>query len=511
MTLETGSPIKDQPGESAGSVNRLALGASVSLIGVMLGRGLEFAKQVALARLLGIDAFGLYALGWNLLRSIGVLLPVGLQNGVMHFGAGVWRKDDGALRHILSRTILLSFAFGWVVTLILLALAPWLAGVVFKEPSFTLALRVFALMLPFMGALRVASNATRITQRMQFSVVAEEIAQSILNLVLFAAFYLLGWRLMGAVVSTVLSYAAAFAVAIYFVRRLFAAAWRAPAQATISTQQMLSYSTPTALAEAFGVIISRADRLFLGFYWPAAEVGVYQAASQIAVIMAAILAAFNTILMPMIAEQYHRRDMRQLEELFRVNTKWGVYSIAPLVLVIVFAARDVMQVIFGPAYAGGATALQILTIGQFINIATGATGAILIMTGNQRTWLRLSLAIMIANLVLNLALVPRWATTGAAVATAATVGGLFAISLLIVRRILGIWPYDRRYLKGIAAGAGTALLLAGTRLLGLPPAGNLALTTAVAVAGFFGLLLLLGLDPEDRAFIGMLVRRARAR
>ena len=87
----------------------------------------------------------------------------------------------------------------------------------------------------------------------------------------------------------------------------------------------------------------------------------------------------------------------------------------------------------------------------------------------------------------------------------------FTISLFIVKHSLGLWPYDRRYMKGIAAGLGAAVLLLGVRLLALSPLPNLLLTATVATAGFFGLLILLGLDPEDRDFIGLLVRRVKSR
>ena len=497
--------------EADSSINRLAKGAGISLVGVVLGRGLEFVKQVALARLLGMEAFGLYALGWNLLRSIGILLPMGLQNGVLHFGARFWRQDDGALRSILARSLILSFLSGCAVTVVLYLGAPWLMNEAFDAPEFIPAFRVFTLMLPFMSVLRVAANATRISQRMQYSVAAEEIAQSTLNLLLFALLYLLGWQLMGAVVSTVLSYVIALGLALYFMARLFAPALRAASRPAVTARQMLAFSVPTSLADISGVIISRADRIFLGFYWPSADVGVYQAAAQISIIMAAVLSAFNMILMPMIADQFHKRDMRQLEELYRVNTKWGIYCITPLMLVIAFAAKDVMSVLFGAAYARGATTLLILTVGQFINIGTGATGTILIMTGHQTAWLRLSTVVLVVNLLLNLTLVPRWGMIGAAIATAVTVGGLFTISLLIVHHSLRLWPYDRRYLKGILAALGAAVLLLGVRLLALAPLPNLLLVAAVATAGFFGLLLMFGLDPEDHEFIGLLMRRVKAR
>jgi O-antigen/teichoic acid export membrane protein len=274
---------------------------------------------------------------------------------------------------------------------------------------------------------------------------------------------------------------------------------------------MIAFSAPTALADISGVVISRVDRLILGFYWPSAEVGVYQAAGQISLILVVILSAFNMILMPMIADHYHRGDMRQLEELFRVNTKWGIYAIAPLMLVITFIPSDVMGVIFGSDYIDGAAALVILCLGQFVNIATGATGTLLIMTGRQTTWFRLSIVALVANLTLNLTLIPRWGMIGAATATATTVGALLLSSLLIVNRTLRLWPYDRRYLKGIAAAAAAAVALFGVQQLALSPLPNLLVTATVATLVFFGVLILLGLDPEDRSFIELLMRRVKAR
>ena len=489
----------------------MAAGAGISLFGVGVGRGLDFVKQILIARLLGPEAFGLYALGWNILRIVSVLAPLGLNNGVIHFGTPFRQKDPGALRSILTRSVVISFAIGWMLTAILFVLAPWITDVLFQEPEYLLLFRLFTLMLPFAGALRVSANATRMTQRMIFSVAAEEIAQGALNLVLFIAFYLLGWKLFGAIAATVLSFALAFALSLYFLWRLFNQAFHTPSRPAVSQQDLLAYSLPTALAGMFGFVINRVDRIFLGYFRPPAEVGIYQAAAQISVIMAMVLNAFNMILMPMIAEQYHKRDIRQLEELFRVNTKWGIYCIVPVVLVIIFAASDVMTVLFGPNYTSGATVLLILAIGQFVNIATGASGVILIMTGHQTAWFRLSVVIMVTSVALNLALIPRWGIIGAAVATATTVGGLFAVALLVVYHIHHIWPYDRRYLKGIAAAALTSIALYVIRLWGLGSLPNLLLSSAVAVVGFFGLLLLFGLDQEDQVFISYIIGRFRSK
>lgn len=500
--IEDSSNNNDDP-----SMKKMAAGAGVSLFGTILARGLDFFKQVAMARFLGAQLFGLYALGWNTLRLVGILATAGLHTGVMHFATAYHHKNNGAFKSVIIRSILISFAIGWAITLVLILIAPWLTTTLFNSPEFLNPFRVFALMLPFLGALRVAATATRISQRMQYAILAEDIIQSTVNLILFTIFYLVGWRLLGAIISTVIAYIAALVLAIYFLYKLFGEEFRNSSHQLVSDRTLLTYSMPTAFAEFSGALITRVDRIFLGYFRTSAEVGVYQAAAQLSVIMASVLYAFNMILMPMISEQFHKKDMRQLEELFRVNTKWGIYSVVPLVLIIGFASEDIMVVLFGAEYLAGATALLILTVGQFINIATGATATILIMTGNQTRWFRLSMIMMFINLALNLLLIPKWGLNGAALVTSITISAQFIVGLIMIYRILHIWPYDRRYIKGIMSALIVcgALFIVGT--IDLSPLINLLVTTIISIVGFYGLLLIFGLDPEDKTFISQIAER----
>ncbi|MEZ4515847.1 MAG: oligosaccharide flippase family protein [Chloroflexota bacterium] len=202
VSPEPGSFPDDSITEDDTAIDRLATGAGISLVGVGIGRGLDFAKQIAMARLLGPEAFGLYAIGWNFLRIVGILLPLGLHNGVVHFATAQWQKNDGAFKSILVRSVSISFIVSWVITGVLYILSPWITTALFKEPEFLPLFRLFLFMLPFMAALQVAAQASRISQRMQYAIASEEITQASVNLVLFFIFYLIGWQLFGAILAT---------------------------------------------------------------------------------------------------------------------------------------------------------------------------------------------------------------------------------------------------------------------------------------------------------------------
>jgi O-antigen/teichoic acid export membrane protein len=177
--------------------------------------------------------------------------------------------------------------------------------------------------------------------------------------------------------------------------------------------------------------------------------GLYQAASQVAIIFVIILNSMNAIFAPMIADLYHRNEIERIDRLYKVSTKWGLYLILPLYLVICFIPQEFMAAIFGRAYILGANSLVILVTAQVINVGTGATGFLLIMTNHQNRWFITSGSTMILTLILNSILVPRFGMIGAAISTAVAISCLYLAGLLQVRILLNVWPYDRRYIKGV--------------------------------------------------------------
>jgi hypothetical protein len=91
---------------------------------------------------------------------------------------------------------------------------------------------------------------------------------------------------------------------------------------------------------------------------------------------------------------------------------------------------------------------------------------------------------------------------GGAVSTALAESGLLVGSLFAVKSRIVIWPYDRRSLKGVGA---VLCAVAGLWVLRIWMGASAELATVpnliVAEGVFWAVLLLLGLDPEDKKFL----------
>jgi len=218
--------LEQQPVQSVGApleqdITKLASGASVTFAGRVIGSGSQVLTQVALARLFGPQVYGLYAIGWTLLRMGEVVGTLGLDNGVIHFASRYWPGDPARVKGVLLQALAGTFSSGVLLGWLLFVLAPWLADQVFQNPDLTPILQLFAFAFPFMTGLKVAAASTRVSQRMRFAVYAEDAGRPTLNLILVVVFYALSKSIIGAVAAAVLSFVFALILSLYFVRRLF--------------------------------------------------------------------------------------------------------------------------------------------------------------------------------------------------------------------------------------------------------------------------------------------------
>jgi O-antigen/teichoic acid export membrane protein len=503
-----GTAVNPSPAGAANSdISVLARGAGVGLVGKALGRGLHILSQVILARMLGPASFGLYALGWTLLRMIGVLAPAGLDKGVLRYGSEYWGERASDLKGVVIVGGVLATAVGGVIGGSLFIGAPLISEQIFGKPDLAPVLRWFAPGFAIVAGLKVVSATTRITRRMQYGALTEDILQPAVNVVLVVLFLAMGWELIGAVAATVISLAASCGLGTWYVFRLFPE-FRGTHANTGHWRELVRFSLPTAFAGVFAAYLLWIDRVYVGMLAPARDLGIYQAASQTAVVFTLVLAPFNAIFAPMIPKLYHSKDLARLGEIFTVSTKWVIYLSMPIFLVIYFFPKEIMTGVFGAEYVSGAGPLVILAAGQVLALAGGVVGILLIMTGNQRIWMVLSGSSLLLHAAFSLILIPSYGLVGAASATASSLVVISVGGLLVVRSRLGLTPYDSRYLKGVAAASGSSLALYVLRAvspLGALP--NILAALSVSALTFWFVLALLKVDAEERQLIASVRQR----
>jgi len=243
-----------------------------------------------------------------------------------------------------------------------------------------------------------------------------------------------------------------------------------------------------------------------------AEVGIYSAALRAGQIMVLFLTSVSLMFSPFVADLHNRGETERLDRLFKSLTRWTLAATLPPFLLLLIAPEPALR-LFGADFTEGRTALLILLAGQFVNVATGSVGFVLIMVGRTGWDLLVYAGSLVLDVGLALWLCSRYGMEGAAIANAVT----FALSkwarLALVRRFVRIQPYDRAYLRLIlpaAVSAGAMALVHAT----IPADKWLLDLTATALAGTVGFALAFlaaGLTPSERSGLRGLVSGRRAK
>ena len=487
-------------------------GTSQNIVGIAIAAIATFASQIIISRTLGKEAFGIVTLTTMAAFVLSFATRAGMDMAVLRDVAveiGVSRYDR--IRVPVARATL-------IATLVSGGFA--LAGIVFadqirslfsigaEEGSWTV--EAAALGLPFLALANVWLSATRGLKIMRYTLYIFWAGQPIMWIV----FMLIGWQFSKTTWMAVLAYSLSWAWASVFswlAWRKESRAWGAAPMEPGALQKLFRYAGPRAPAALFSQLLFWTDLFVLTRYVGQGEVGVYSAALRAGQILVLFLTSVSLMFSPFVADLHNRGETDRLDKLFKALTRWTLAATIPAFLILVIAPEQALRV-FGSDFAGGQAALLILLAGQFVNVATGSVGFVLIMVG-RTGW---DLVVYAASLALNLGLAfwlcPRYGIEGAAIANAVT----FALSkwarLALVKRFVGIQPYDRHYGRLIAPAL--ACLAAMWIIHTVVPGAAIADLVTTAVAGALAYVSVywgVGLTPAERRGAGQVLARILGR
>jgi O-antigen/teichoic acid export membrane protein len=484
------------------AATRVAGGAAVALVGGGLSFCLTTGYQVAVARALGTAGFGLYLLALAISTFLAEACDLGLDYGVLRFGAiARGAGDQDRLRAVIRRGVLGAFAAGSLASVLLVSGAALVARA-FGKPDLIPVLIPLALAIPFTGTAEVVRSALRGMGRAAPSVASDSLITPGLRL----GMVLLALQITADPRHVAIAYAITEVVALLAVFGMLLrvlARQRRPSRrrgrnrSKVETPGLFRYSLPMSLNRLLLYTNNQTEVLVLGLLWPAGTVGVFGVARRLSMVVGSLLASITVLFNPTVANLHHKRDHGELDRLFRTATRWLFTFGFPLCLIEVAFAHDLLHV-FGEGFTGGATALAILALGQLVNVGTGTVAGVLAMIGRARMSVLNSLFFLGLSLLLDFLLIPAWGILGAAIANATSLAVVNLLRVVQIRKVLGIFPYDHRFLRPLGAGliGGTVALL--LPLAGLDPGPRLALRVLVLGVVYLGTLAAFGIDPVDR-------------
>lgn len=515
--MSHGKPVDDATSEPrrpaapavGGNIAFVAKGGGITFAGKMFLTAVRVVTAIALARLLQADQLGMYSLALSAANIAVAVAIMGLDAALVRYVAVlVTRRDDEALWGTLQIGIGVPVIAGVLTGTLLYALAWPAATTLFHEPALVPLLQLVSVIVPVLTLSEALAGAIRGFKRMDQAAVAQFVAQPLVRLALVAVLAVGGFSPAEAIITFGLADLAASLMLLRFLNRRFPL--RRPLRAARrNLRDIMAFSVPVWLSDMMTKFHNNFQTLILGSLGTFTGVGIFTVASQVTMVSGQFSSSINVSAKPVVAELHERRDMAEMGHLYRSANKWGLTVQLPVFLLMVLFPVQILSV-FGESYTDGAAALVIMAFSALILVGTGMGGIIIDMTGHTRLKLFNSIVRLFIFIVLDVLLIPRWGVVGAA--TAALVGET-TVNLLRIGQVYYLFrllPYDRDFIKPLAA-AGIALgltLVVGRRF---PPEASLfftALGMATLLVSYAALLMLFGLTAEERAILAAARRRA---
>ncbi|GAB4347694.1 MAG: oligosaccharide flippase family protein [Candidatus Abyssubacteria bacterium] len=410
-------------------------GASVALFLKVTGAGLAFCFNIVLARILGADGAGLYFIALTLATVASVVGRAGLDNALLRFvsangSVGNWQAVKGVYRKGFS----LALAASSAMSAFMFLAAPLLSERVFFKPALYWPIRWMSLAVVPITLFMLHAEILKGLRRVRDSILAQSVCVPAFSL---AGLFALArpWGVNGAV----WAYVAAATLCATFAHF----AWRTSTPQlrgvtpSFPTAELFRSSTPLFWSALLNLVMMWASTLFLGMWGTAGDVGIFSVATRTAGLTSFILIAVNSVAAPKFAALYRQGDMKALASTARNSARLMTLLAAPALLLFLLFPSWVMR-IFGADFSDGAAALAILAIGQFVNVATGSVGYLLIMSGHERLMRNILIVAASMCILLDLLLIPLWGSLGAAIATAVSLAFQNVCAYYLVVKSLGI-------------------------------------------------------------------------
>ena len=481
--------------------------------GAIFTAAVGYVFKVYLARVLGAEALGIYALGMTVVGLMGVFGGLGLGWAASRFPAaycGTGRMEE--LRSFLAWSVLSLVCVNGVLAFCMVAARRWIASRFYHTPVLAGYLRLFALIM-ILGALtgfysQLLTGYKQVARR----TVINNVVGGLLTVAFTVALVEMGTGLWGYIFAQVASALVVLAILVWAAHRLTPRAarfWLQPVQPP--PREMFSFASAAFAMDIVGFLYSQMDKIVLGFYLNVRSVGIYAVASAIVVFLPLVLQSVNQIFSPTIADLHARGDSQMLNRLFQILTKWILGLTVPLAALVIIFSKVLMR-IFGHDFEAGWVILVIGAAGQLVNCAVGSVGFLLLMSGNEKRLVRIQLvmaAITISSLLL---LVPWWGIAGAAAAAALGNVGTNMWCLYEVKRLLGLFPYNRSYSRLLLPSAAAVAAAVGLRIALRSISSDVVVVLMAGTAIYFvflGVVLVIGLEADDKLIGAAIWSRVR--
>ncbi len=474
----------------AGALNRIGKNFLSLSFAEILTKVTGMVLYVYLARYLGPEEFGVYSVAITISTILLLFADMGFDSVLIK---EVSRNPEKAAAYF-SHSLFVKLCSGAVCFIICLAIVHVMA----YPPETTRVIILFALTL-FVAPAAGAMNALfKSFQRMEYSSLSQIVGKLLVFIIIMTLIHL---HAKLAIIVT----AHAAVTLIVFLFFFFVVRKRILPRLSFSIDRNLlrnifRESFPFFMVGAIYIVNARVNILMLSKLSGMREVGIFNAANEMIMVLFMIPSIVSTVLFPVLSQQYSNAPDKLAKTACyaeRILLSIGI----PLGMGLFMIAPQVLGLTYGSKYVDAVPAFRILAVALSLVFARSIMGWLLAAMDKVKIVMWINLGSLVINVFLNLLLIPAYGHLGAAVTTAVSLVFSNVVSIAVVCKVLPGLTIFRDYLRPGAA----AIMMAA--VLYVLPTWNIAFLILMGILTYITVFYLLrGFHMEEWVIVRKMVR-----
>ncbi|WP_337269403.1 lipopolysaccharide biosynthesis protein [Oryzifoliimicrobium ureilyticus] len=399
--------------------------------------GLAFLSQIALARLMGEYQYGIFVFVWVLIVLCGDLCCFGFHIAIIRFLPQY--KADGAfaeIRGLTGTARVFALVSGTCLMLAGMAFLHFFGDRI--EPYYLLPAFIGLLAMPMVTLGDMLEGTSRANHWPIMALGPVYLVRPLLIIVFMGAAALAGapatavTAMQVALLATYVTALGQYAATLFRLRRHYDSGPR-----KIELARWFGVAGPIFLVEAAGFLLTNSDVVVVGIFLEPHNVAIYFAAAKTMALVHFIMFSVKAASGPRFATIMAEGSQSKLAEAAGEAARWTFWPALALGLVIL-AFGHLLLSLFGGAFTAGYVLMGILLCGILMKALVGPAETLLMMAGRQNICVCVYAAVLSANVVLNVVLIPHFGIVGTAVATASAMAFEALLLHIACRHALGI-------------------------------------------------------------------------
>lgn len=397
---------------------------------------LLYLSQIFLARWMGASEFGVYVLVWTWVLILGGLSHLGLSIAMMKLVPEYTeRRNFPLLRGLLAGSRRVALTVGTSIA------ACGLVGLMLfghKLEPYTLLPAYLALVcIPLYALTDLQDGIGRGHGWIGTALVPPYILRPLVLLLVMGLAHELGMSMTAptaAAAAIIATWIAAIVQTIAMDRSLAGDTKIGPK--VFDYRAWLTVSLPLLATYAAELVLQNADLILLSAYHPPRDVGMYFAAAKTMALVMFVHYAVGSAVAHRFSTLNARGDQPALAAAIREAVRWTFYPSLAAALAILAVGWPLLW-LFSPEFTAAYPVMVILVIGFLARATIGPAEFLLNTLGEQNRAAVVAIAAAVANILLNLLLIPRFGLLGAAAATSGALAFAALCNYGVARRRLG--------------------------------------------------------------------------